>query len=194
MLPIQKNKFIIILFLLFVTFQSSGCEFINRILYAIQDSSFSGKSLNIIVLPPLRKGSNNFSWNSTNRKLHRMLIDGITNADQNYNYSINAYECNNTETITSLYSSLNSARSVSERKGFLDDLCQVTGKNQIMFARYDRSGSHVGLKIYLYDKDENTLGKEPANSLNWIKWTYEYDAMDQVTIQIRDLIRRYFSG
>jgi len=172
--------------------QTMSCRFIERILSAIRTSTYSGKNLYILVLPPIHRGSKQFSLTNVNKKLHSMLIDGITKVDREYEYTIKGYYLYDTALNTWFYNRLTSIRNETDRRNFLNKACDRLGKNQLMFGIYDTSSYKVGLKIYLYDRDERILGKEPSSNLNWINWKYEKDVMNQISIQVRDLINRYF--
>jgi len=188
----RQNIFSVLVLLVFFQTSLTGCKAVEALLNSIRYSSLSGKNLDVLVIPPMEKGSKEFESDVYNQQLKKFMLEGIQSTDKLYRHKVSGYHFENMETIKEFYKLMNSTANRALREEFLSLIAKNSNFSQIMFGVYDYSGRRVGLRIYLFDPDEKTIGKNPDSGLIWFNWNYRKEVSNRVSNQVATLIRNHF--
>ena len=170
----------------------NGCPDINRLISSLNRSTLSHKNLSILVLPPLRRGSSAFAFDEFNITIKDLMLQAIIETNRKYRYQVKGYYLDDLSPIRFFYNEMQDSPSPASRRKLLSQLTEGQEFSQLMFGMYELTGKKVGLRVYLYDADQQILGKSPYSGFNTFYWDYMENVSRKVTNQISDLLRRNF--
>jgi len=180
--------------LFFVSCFLFSCSAGSDLLDAVNDSRISGKNLHILVVAPFEHGSKHFNPSPLSRELQNFFIEGLNKLDEEYDpWIIRGQNWRNDKVTKIFYNALTDSRN---RRNFLEKIIEDKPYNQVLFSSYLRGeDGNIGLRLYLYDKEDHTQGREPISGYRKIRWRHDRkdDAAEDVARVLRDLIVRYFT-
>ncbi len=170
-----------------------SCSSGSNLLDAVNDSRIRGKNLNILVVCPFMAGSEFFSSSHLSRDVQAFFIEGLYKLDEEYRWSIRGRMWKDEKVTRIFYKALTDSE---ERRNFLRKIIEKTPYNQVLFSRYKSVGAYIEIRLYLYDKEDDTLGKAPISGYRKIRWKRKRKegAAEDVARLLRDLISRHFTS
>jgi len=159
----------------------------------LSNSRIRGKDLNILVIPPteLRK---TYQLSYINSKMQDYFIAGIDKSNKMYRWDIKGTKLTNTKAVQAFYYAMKNSK---DRVSFIDKLIKKTKYNQVLFSNYKTGlNNKLKIRVYIYDKDDLTMGKEPLREYKSIVWNdnNKVGTAEDVSRMVRDLIGRYFTS